>query len=842
MKYIKTAKNVTEVPDELGQEQVLMWEGDCPLDLSGQIQQVSWGDIGGTLNNQSDLTNALYGKVNKLDISYYQNSDEYGITKIENEHGITFDAGNTGYINLNASLIYIQNSTKLVDGYDNPIIGDLNDLETNSKEVVGAINEVYDNKMDLEDKEQKDQVVFTKTSLSSGGTWGGQVRYTIDTYYMKDFDPGINYKNIDGYDFCLVYTNPWQPLELESANNFNNFFPIRDKQFFYLAMMSNTPNIECHLGYQTSEIINYKDRINGVYENKLDKSEASSTYATISDLSGKANASHTHEQSNITGLTAALDGKSNTVHTHGISDIVIENDQVATKNMVDNAVNTLESKIKTGGIFGKTTIAQNEMSSFGWSTDNSENWYGELTTSGTNWVHCSNPINLTIGNILVFVPNNKNDISMIAYVNGGGELYTNVSVRIKAKDMGISNGGAGVVVFKYTNQDQFNSFVVQSESGGTYYIIPDEFFAYPEGYAMALVNKTMLSHNLSDYSNQWEKLNTNFGTFDAGCPLKIAKLSEGFNGFVKIICGALGGATMYLQEIVVNITNKLEISGTSLVRNIQIINMTDYDLYYTGKIFDKIGVKHENNDMFLCVQKDGSGPISCNVMYISTDCARCEQMGNWHDYTSSFDQTDTLINIGTKTATSVNDFDLRPMYDKTYYMNSNTPTPPEPLMKISPVDNGDGTSTIYKYKIVNNDDPTEGWAYLPIDNMSTLQSLTSNDYSYWVFTHGTIDGVKIRSINELSGNINTWDNFNVMKGVKYDNSTGQLSITDYNSSYMSLESSDWLITSDNINYITPALNGNKTVCENNTVADKTNPDNINWKFIEYTEIINNPTE
>lgn len=48
-------------------------------------------------------------------------------------------------------------------------------------------------------------------------------------------------------------------------------------------------------------------------------------YVTNSDLSsalsGKANSTHTHEQSDITGLSTALSGKANTSHTHEQSDI-----------------------------------------------------------------------------------------------------------------------------------------------------------------------------------------------------------------------------------------------------------------------------------------------------------------------------------------------------------------------------------------------------------------------------------------------------------------------------------------------------------------------------------------
>ncbi|MGH1563018.1 hypothetical protein [Mumia sp. DW29H23] len=38
-------------------------------------------------------------------------------------------------------------------------------------------------------------------------------------------------------------------------------------------------------------------------------------------IAGKANASHTHAQSDVTGLTTALAGKSNTGHTHATADV-----------------------------------------------------------------------------------------------------------------------------------------------------------------------------------------------------------------------------------------------------------------------------------------------------------------------------------------------------------------------------------------------------------------------------------------------------------------------------------------------------------------------------------------
>lgn len=45
------------------------------------------------------------------------------------------------------------------------------------------------------------------------------------------------------------------------------------------------------------------------------------TYATKTELAGKANASHTHATSEVTGLDTALAGKANTSHTHEISNV-----------------------------------------------------------------------------------------------------------------------------------------------------------------------------------------------------------------------------------------------------------------------------------------------------------------------------------------------------------------------------------------------------------------------------------------------------------------------------------------------------------------------------------------
>lgn len=57
----------------------------------------------------------------------------------------------------------------------------------------------------------------------------------------------------------------------------------------------------------------------------LSKTDAAATYATktevTSGLSGKANTSHTHQQTDVEGLGTALAGKANSTHTHEISQV-----------------------------------------------------------------------------------------------------------------------------------------------------------------------------------------------------------------------------------------------------------------------------------------------------------------------------------------------------------------------------------------------------------------------------------------------------------------------------------------------------------------------------------------
>lgn len=81
----------------------------------------------------------------------------------------------------------------------------------------------------------------------------------------------------------------------------------------------------------------------------LSKTNASETYATkaevTSGLSGKANTSHTHQQSDVEGLGTALAGKADSVHTHATSDITGLDTTLAEKA---NSVHTHEIADVTG--------------------------------------------------------------------------------------------------------------------------------------------------------------------------------------------------------------------------------------------------------------------------------------------------------------------------------------------------------------------------------------------------------------------------------------------------------------------------------------------------------------
>ena len=69
--------------------------------------------------------------------------------------------------------------------------------------------------------------------------------------------------------------------------------------------------------------------------NFLTVEDAAAAYATKSEvtssLAGKANTSHTHAQSDVTGLSDALDAKANTAHSHNQSDVVGLTDALAGK-------------------------------------------------------------------------------------------------------------------------------------------------------------------------------------------------------------------------------------------------------------------------------------------------------------------------------------------------------------------------------------------------------------------------------------------------------------------------------------------------------------------------------
>ena len=60
----------------------------------------------------------------------------------------------------------------------------------------------------------------------------------------------------------------------------------------------------------------------GFIKNKPDLSDYATTTALTTGLSGKANTSHTHYISDVTGLQATLDSKANSPHTHSISNVI----------------------------------------------------------------------------------------------------------------------------------------------------------------------------------------------------------------------------------------------------------------------------------------------------------------------------------------------------------------------------------------------------------------------------------------------------------------------------------------------------------------------------------------
>jgi len=83
-----------------------------------------------------------------------------------------------------------------------------------------------------------------------------------------------------------------------------------------------------HTGYATTTSVtaletavsDLEDDVAGKAEAVHSHSQSDVTGLTAA-LNGKANTSHTHAQSDITGLTTALNGKANTSHTHAISNV-----------------------------------------------------------------------------------------------------------------------------------------------------------------------------------------------------------------------------------------------------------------------------------------------------------------------------------------------------------------------------------------------------------------------------------------------------------------------------------------------------------------------------------------
>lgn len=72
-----------------------------------------------------------------------------------------------------------------------------------------------------------------------------------------------------------------------------------------------------------------------------DKANFATNTALTQGLAGKANATHTHATSEVTGLDTALAGKANASHTHGISD-------------VNGLQDALDSKANTTNVAAKT--------------------------------------------------------------------------------------------------------------------------------------------------------------------------------------------------------------------------------------------------------------------------------------------------------------------------------------------------------------------------------------------------------------------------------------------------------------------------------------------------------
>ena len=95
------------------------------------------------------------------------------------------------------------------------------------------------------------------------------------------------------------------------------------------------------------------DQLNAAIGNKADKSHShaqSEITGLTTALDGKAAKSHTHTQAQVTGLSAALNGKSDTGHKHEISDVTglqTELDSKPTHNTMNSGLNGKANKTHT---------------------------------------------------------------------------------------------------------------------------------------------------------------------------------------------------------------------------------------------------------------------------------------------------------------------------------------------------------------------------------------------------------------------------------------------------------------------------------------------------------------
>lgn len=100
---------------------------------------------------------------------------------------------------------------------------------------------------------------------------------------------------------------------------------------------------------------------NKIVKGELDKKAVKTDVDTA--LAGKADASHTHEQSEINGLSTALAGKANASHTHAQSDITGLADALAGKADAEHGIHVI-----SGGSAGQ--VLKKTSTGYAWSADN----------------------------------------------------------------------------------------------------------------------------------------------------------------------------------------------------------------------------------------------------------------------------------------------------------------------------------------------------------------------------------------------------------------------------------------------------------------------------------------